>query len=141
MHKGSTQTNKRSKLGFKKKGAKKPNCTLVWRTGLVRCPRTVQLRTAHLRISAAPLRYNSPDVRCATGLSGALAEQRLANATVDCNGCLQRYNARTVRAEVSVAIRGVPNNTQYLTGAAPDCPVPQEDKAPTVVHARTLTVG
>jgi hypothetical protein len=74
-------------------------------------------------------------------MSGAPAEQRLANATVDCNGCLQRYNARTVHAEVSVAVRGVPDSTQYLSGAAPDCSVPQEDKAPTVVRARTLTVG
>jgi hypothetical protein len=29
-------------------------------------------------------------VRCATGLSGALAEQRLSSATVDCNGALTR---------------------------------------------------
>jgi hypothetical protein len=36
--KGSTQTNKRSKLGFKKKGAKKPKCALVWRTGLSGAP-------------------------------------------------------------------------------------------------------
>jgi hypothetical protein len=38
VHKGSTQTNKKIKLGFKKKGAKKPKCALVWRTGLSGVP-------------------------------------------------------------------------------------------------------
>jgi hypothetical protein len=71
-------------------------------------------------------------VRCATGLSSAPAEQRLASATVGCNGRLQRYSARTVRAEVRAAARGAPDSAQYLSGAAPDYSVPQEDKAPTV---------
>jgi hypothetical protein len=56
-------------------------------------------------------------VRCATGLSGAPAEQRLSNATVDCNRRLQRYSARTARAEVRAAARGAPNSEQYLSGA------------------------
>jgi hypothetical protein len=58
VHKGSTQTNKISKLGFKSKGAKEPKGAMVWRTGLsgmppdsVRCTRTVQLQTRHLRVS------------------------------------------------------------------------------------------
>jgi hypothetical protein len=56
-----------------------------WRTELsgvppdrVWCTRAVQLRTLHLRVSQASLRYNSPDcpvchrtVRCATGPSDA----------------------------------------------------------------------
>jgi hypothetical protein len=96
VHKGSTQTNKRSKLGFKKKGAKKPKCALVWCTRLsgvppdsVRYTRTVQLRTLHLRVSPAPLRYNSPDcpvchrtVRCTSGATAT-------SAMVDCNRHLQ----------------------------------------------------
>jgi hypothetical protein len=64
---------------------------LVWRTGLsgvppdsVRCTRTVQLRTVHSRVFEDALRYNSPDAWCATGLSGAPAEQRLLRATVAC---------------------------------------------------------
>jgi hypothetical protein len=68
VHKGSTQTNKKIKVRVQSKGAKKPNGALVWRTGLsdvprdsVRCTRTVQLRTLHLRGSLAALRYNSPD--------------------------------------------------------------------------------
>jgi hypothetical protein len=53
----------------------------------------------------------------------------------------ERYSARTVRAEVRAAARGAPDSEQYLFDAAPDCPVPLEDKAPTVETARTLTVG
>ena len=42
---------------------------------------------------------------------------------------LQRYNARTVRVEVRAVVRGAPDSEQHLSGAAPDCPVPLEDKA------------
>jgi hypothetical protein len=62
----------------------------------VQCTRTVQLRTRHLRVSEATLRYNSPDcpvchrtVRCATRLSGAPSGATATSATVDCNGHLQ----------------------------------------------------
>jgi hypothetical protein len=103
VHKGSTQTNKISKLGFKKKEQKKPKCALVWRSGLsgvppdsVRCTRTEQVQTCHLRVSVAALRYNSPDcpvchrtVRCATGLSGAPRGATATSATIDYNGHLQ----------------------------------------------------
>jgi hypothetical protein len=138
VHKCSTQTNKRSELGFKSKGAKEPKGALIWRTGLsgvppdsVRCTRTVQLRTRHLRVFEGALRYNSPDcpvchrtVRCTKRSNGY---QR--------NGRLQRTPANaTVRAEVRVAVRGAPDSEQYLFGAAPDCSVPLEDKAPTVVR-------
>jgi hypothetical protein len=94
VHKGSTQTNKRSKLGFKSKGAKEPECALVWRTGLfgvppdsVRCTRTVQLRTFHLWVSPVPLRYNSSDcpvchrtVRCTSGATTLRRNGRLHSA-------------------------------------------------------------
>jgi hypothetical protein len=144
VHKGSTQTNKRSELGFKRKEQKKPRSTLVWRTGLfgvppdsVRCPRVVRLRTLHLRVSEAALRYNSLDclvchrtVRCTCGATSC---QR--------NGRLQRYSARTVHAKVRAAAGGAADSAQYLSGAAPDYPVPQEVSAPTVETARTLTVG
>jgi hypothetical protein len=50
VHKGSTQTNKKIKLGFKRKEQKKPKITLVWHTGLssvppdsVWCTRVVRL--------------------------------------------------------------------------------------------------
>jgi hypothetical protein len=71
-------------------------------------------------------------VRCATGLSGVPAEQRLQR-----NGRLQRkpekrFSARTVRAELEQAPEGAPNSEQYLSGAPPDCPVAQAVRAPTV---------
>jgi hypothetical protein len=93
VHKGSTQTNKRSKLGFKRKEQKKPKSTLVWRTGLsgvpsdsVRCTRTVQVQTLHLQVSLAPLRYNSPDCPVHQRSNGYQCNGQLqwtpANATV-----------------------------------------------------------
>jgi hypothetical protein len=80
-------------------------------------------------------------VRCAAGLSGAPAEQRLPAQRSTATDTCKRYSARTVRAEVRAVARGAPESEQYLSGAAPDCPVPQEDKAPMVVCVRTLTVG
>jgi hypothetical protein len=123
----------------------KPKRTRVWRTGLsgvppdsVRCTRVVRLQTLHLQVSEAALRYNSPDclvchrtVRCT---SGATARQR--------NGRLHSaLTSLQYAAEVRATARGAPDSAQYLSGAAPDCPVPQEDKAPTIETARTLTVG
>jgi hypothetical protein len=125
VHKGSTQTNKRSKLGFKSKGAKEPKGALVWRTGLsgvppdsVRCTRTVHLRTLHLQVFLAALRYNSPDC------SVHQVEQRLPAQRSTAKDTCKRYSARTVRAEVRAAARGAPDSEQYLSSAAPDCPVP-----------------
>jgi hypothetical protein len=46
-----------------------------------------------------------------------------------------------VRAEVRAAVKGAPDSEQCVSGAAPDCPVPLEDKAPMVDCDRTLTVG
>jgi hypothetical protein len=42
---------------------------------------------------------------------------------------LQRYSAQTVRAEVRAVVRGALDSEQCLSGAAPDCLVPLEDKA------------
>jgi hypothetical protein len=148
VHKGSTQTNKRTKLVFKRKEQKKPKSTLVWRTEQCPVPRAARLQTCHLRVSEEPLRYNSPDcpvchrtVRCAIGLSDAPAEQRLARATVDSNGRLTTHSVQTVHAELEQPPEGAPDSEQCLSGAAPDCLVPQEDKAPTIETVRTLTVG
>jgi hypothetical protein len=132
VHKGSTQTNKKIKERVQNERSKETQV----------CP-----GLAHRIVSSVPGPYNSElftfgfrrrrsaiihrTVRCAIGLFGAPA-QRLASATVGCNGRLQRYSAWTVRAEVRAAARDAPDSAQYLSGAAPDCPVPQEDKAPTV---------
>ena len=53
------------------------------------------------------------------------------------NGRLQRkpeklYSARTVRAELEQAPEGAPDSEQSLSGAAPDCPVAQAVRAPTI---------
>jgi hypothetical protein len=65
-----------------------------------------------------------------------------SSATVDCNGHLQKcYCARTVHAESEQPPEGALDSEQYLSGVAPDCPVPHEDKAPTVETVKTLTVG
>jgi hypothetical protein len=68
----------------------------------VRCARTVQLWTLHLRVSQASLLYNSPDcpvchrtVRCTSGATAT-------SATVDCNGHLQTLQcANSVRRSQS----------------------------------------
>jgi hypothetical protein len=92
VHKGSTQTNKRSKLGFKRKEQKKLNRTLVWRTRLsgapldsVRCARAVRLRTCHLRVSPAPLCYNSPDYPVCQRSNGYFAQRSPAKAEFQMN--------------------------------------------------------
>jgi hypothetical protein len=130
---------KRSKLGFKKKGAKETEgCH-----GLAH--RTVRCATGQCPVHQGGSTSNSPPldfwkihsaiihqiVRCATGVSGAPAEQRLQR-----NGRLQRkpqkrYSARTVRAESEQALEGTLDSEQYLSGA-PGC---QSS------NGRTLTVG
>jgi hypothetical protein len=80
-------------------------------------------------------------VRWETGLSGVPAEQRLQR-----NGRLQRTPAKALQCAYSLcrvraAPEGAPDSEQCLFGAAPDCPVPQAVRAPTVETVRTLTVG
>ena len=79
-------------LGFKSKGAKKPKSALVWRTGLtsvppdsVRCTRTVRLRTLHLRVSEAVLRYNSPDYPVHQRSNGYQRHGRLQRTPANAN--------------------------------------------------------
>jgi hypothetical protein len=92
----------------------------------VRCTRTVQSQTSHSRVFASALRYNSPDCpvchRTVRSTSGVTTIQR--------NGRLQHTPCNaTVRVEVRVVVRGAPDSEQCLSGVAPDCPVPLEDKA------------
>jgi hypothetical protein len=102
----------------------------------------------HRTVSGAPRPYNSElatfgflqrrsaiihrTVWCATGLSGAPAEQQLFGATVDCTVPL---TALQFAAEVRAKVRGAPYKEQCLSGAAPDYPVPPE------VSALTSTVS
>jgi hypothetical protein len=109
---------------------------MVWRTG--QCP------VHHRTVSGAPgwINSNSPPsgfweshsaiihrtVRCSTGLSGVPAEQRLQRNSRLQRKPEKRYSARRVRA----GAEGAPDSEQYLSSAAPDCPVPQSVRAPTV---------
>jgi hypothetical protein len=117
---------------------------MPWSSAL-HCP------VCHRTVSGAPGPYNSEfftfgflrprsaiihrTVRCATGLSGALAEQRLPVQRSTATDTCERYSTRTMRAEVRAAVRGALDSEQYLSDAAPDCPVSLEDKAPTIVCA------
>jgi hypothetical protein len=70
-------------------------------------------------------------VRCATKLSGAPAEQRSSAR----NGRLCKANS----AKTDVRADG--QRGTGLSGVAPDCPVPHEDKASNVRPAPTLSRG
>jgi hypothetical protein len=118
--KGSTQTNQKNKLGLKRK-EQKGNRRLPWfghRTvsgvpqDSVRCTRVLQLKLFTFGFSRRISAIIHRTVWCATGLSGAPAEQRLSAY----NGRLCKVN--NTAAEVRAAVRG-----------APDCPVPHEDRA------------
>jgi hypothetical protein len=136
---------KRFELGFKRKEQKKPKRTIVWRTGLsgvppdsVRCTRVDRPQTLHLRVSLGALRYNSPDcpvwhqtVRSTKRSNGYSRNGRLHSALTE----LQFV------AEVRAGTRDASDSEQCLSGAAPDCPVHQDVRAPTVETVRTLTVG
>jgi hypothetical protein len=61
-------------------------------------------------------------VRCASG----------ATATLRQRSSVERIECATVRARVRAEPDGAPYNEQCLSGAPPDCPVPQKTEAPTV---------
>jgi hypothetical protein len=131
MHKGSTQTNKKIKVRVQKKGAKETeeNPGLAHRT--VRCT-TRQCPVHHRTVSGAPRPYDFKlftfgflmarsaiihrTVWCATGLSGAPAEQRLpaqrSTATDTCKVLQCADSSHRVRA----ATRGAPDSVRCGTG-------------------------
>jgi hypothetical protein len=120
------KANTNIKKGSRRKEQRKPKCSLVWRTGLsgvspdsVRCTREDRLQTLHLRVSQAHLRYNSPDcpvyhrtVRCTSGAT-VICAQRSTLQSEQCNSDVRANDQRGTG----------------LSGVAPDCPVPHEDKA------------
>jgi hypothetical protein len=132
--KGSTQTNKKLKLGLKRKEQNQPKAALVWRTGMSGAPGRSTLNCSASSFGE-PLRYNSPDcpvkhwiVRCAMQSNGYCANGRLQKWTVNVN------SARTARAESEE--RQKPHRTVNS-----DRPVPQSVRAPTVETVGTLTIG
>jgi hypothetical protein len=95
----------------------------------VRCTRIVQLRTLHLRVSPAPLRYNSPD--CRVPLDYPVHQRSNGSFTQRSTGKAEETElqcANSARQSIAV-VRGTPDSEQYLSGAALDYPVPLEDKA------------
>jgi hypothetical protein len=104
----------------------------------IRCTRVDQPQTPHLRVFPGALRYNSPDcpvwhrtIRCTKRSNGYQRNGRLHSALTE----LQ------FAADVRAAPEGAPDSEQCLSGAAPDCPVHQDVRAPAVETIRTLTVG
>jgi hypothetical protein len=132
---------KRLKLGFKRKEQRKPKRTLVWRTGRSGASGTVQAELFTFRFLESHSAIIHRTVRWVTGLSGVPAEQWLRSATVDSNGRLQHEQCADSSRRVRAAPEGAPDSEQCLSSAAPDCPVTQDIRAPTVETVRTLTVG
>jgi hypothetical protein len=110
--------------------SKETECALVWRTRLsgvpwdsVWCTRSIQGWTSHSRVSPDALRYNSTD---------CLVWQRSNDYFAQRSTTKARWSDEqwgTVRAESEPQVRGTPDTEQCMSGAAPDCPVPLEDKA------------
>jgi hypothetical protein len=123
VHISSTQTNKRLKLGFKYKGAKKPRVPWSGAPDSVQCTRTVQESTGHSRVSTSALRYNSPDCPVHQRSNDYFMQRSPAKAEDSEEQCA------IVRGRAEPPIRGAPDTAQCLSGAAPDCLVPLEDKA------------
>jgi hypothetical protein len=117
VHKGSTQTNKRLKKGFKIKGTKKPrvpwsgtpDCPVCHRT--CPCTRTVQHPTLNSRVSQGVLRYNSPDCPVHQRSNGYFAQRSPAKAEDSDEQCAR------VRGRAEPPIRGAPDTAQCLSGA------------------------
>jgi hypothetical protein len=115
VHKGSIQTNKRLKKGFKYIGARNRVCPgLVHQT--VRCTRTVQFQTSHSQVFASALRYNSLD-RPVHQRSNSYPAQRSTATALD-----ERYSAQQCAAETERRVR-----THRTLNSV--WPVPLEDKA------------
>jgi hypothetical protein len=132
---------KRSKLGFKRKEQKKPKSTLVWHTGLSSAPVEIDFKLFTFWFLGPHSAIIHRTVRCATGLSDVPPVQRLASATVNSNGRLQREQCADSSCRVRAAPEGASDSEQCLSGAAPDCSMHQKVRAPTVETVRTLTVG
>ena len=99
------------KKWLKRKEQRKPKCFLVWRTGLSGVPRIdFKLFTfGFLRPRSAIIHRT---VRCASGATTTCAQRSILQSVQLNSECQSRRQRGT-----------------GLSGAAPDCPVPHEDKA------------
>jgi hypothetical protein len=94
----------------------------------VRCTRPYKFKPATLENSRARSAIIHWTVRCATGLSGESAGNGYPAPTVD-------YKSTYRGEQCATEVRAAKSEGTRLSGVAPDCPVPQEDKAPTVDSA------
>jgi hypothetical protein len=139
---------KRSKLGFKTKEQRNqrepwsgaPDCPVChWTVSGALGTVEAELFTFGFLESRSAIIHRT--VRWATGPPGVPAEQRLQR-----NGRLQRTPAKSAKCadssrRVRATLEGAPDSEQCLSGAAPDYPVAQAIRAPTVNTVRTLTIG
>jgi hypothetical protein len=102
-----------------------PDCPVCHRT-VSGAPGPYNLKPVTLWFSPARSAIIHRTFRCATELSGAPAEQQLSSATVDCNGHPATLQC-TQKSEQSSEAHRTMSSVGF--GAAPDCPVPLEDKA------------
>jgi hypothetical protein len=122
---------KRSELGFKRKEQKKPKRTLVWRTGLSGALGWIDLKLFTFGFLQAHSAIIHRTIRCAKRSNDYSRNGRLHSALTELQFAV----------EVRAGARGAPNSEQCMSGAAPDCLVHQDVRAPTVETIRTLTVG
>jgi hypothetical protein len=118
---------KRPRKDSNKESKRQPKCALVWRTGhcpadSVRCTREPDSELLTFRNSGSRSAIIHRTVRCA---SGAMATSCQRSSAED-------IKYATVRAEVRAHTEGAPDSLQDLSGAPPNCPVPQMSEAPTV---------
>jgi hypothetical protein len=127
------KTNTKIKKGSKRKEQRKPKCSLVWHTGLsgvppdcVRCTRVNQLKLFGFGISRRSSAIIHWTVRCCIG------QCPVAHRTVRCTSgataiCAQRSTLQNEQCNSECQSRS--QRGTGLSGATPDCPVPQEDRA------------
>jgi hypothetical protein len=135
-----------------KESKSQPKCALVWRTGLSGVPPDSVRYTRDS--NSELLTFGNPGgrsaiihrtVRCSTGqcpvahrtvrcASGATTTSRQRSST-------ERIECATVRSRVRAETGGAPDSEQCLSGAPPDCPVPQKTEAPTVRIQRPCDVA
>jgi hypothetical protein len=111
--KGSQQTNKKTKKGFKQKEQKTTEVCPglahrnVWyTTGQWPVHQGTRLQTCHLREFWEPLRYNSPYCPVCQRSNGYTAP------TVVYNGTVKRYSARLRAQKSEQAPEGAPDSEQ-----------------------------
>jgi hypothetical protein len=100
------------------------------------CHQTVSGAPGPYRVQTATLGFQPVRYAIFTGLSGVPPDCPVHQRSNDYfaqrsppKAEEQRNNAQTLRGRAERRVRGAPDTKQCMSGAAPDCPVPLEDKA------------